>query len=349
MEPQKSELEALDNSAKLLKFAAENIKDPKDLPEATVATIATAWQRRSDGSWDADISTKFWQAYATLATLIKPVSLDSLTATAKQVTVRKWLWFGPESQVSIAHRSARRYLALLLMLLVISSVLGFMSSTVLNLSTQIQKLMEGSNSIANEVSEQIDSLLPGFGNDKPLDTATDDKDQRRISILRNRLQALYYYMDRLFETAVVLSNVSLLGSYSYEKGDLSWAPTLSVAKSSLQSYYVTRRDVTEKQQEAVIRANMIAGYVLPIILGAMGACAYVVRLISEQIKDTTYLPSSPIRHLVRIVLGALAGVAIGYGGVVTGTTPTGAALSFIAGYAIEPVFATFDSIAQKFR
>jgi hypothetical protein len=45
----------------------------------------------------------------------------------------------------------------------------------------------------------------------------------------------------------------------------------------------------------------------------------------------------------------LAGVAIGYGGVVTGTTPTGAALSFIAGYAIEPVFATFDSIAQKFR
>jgi hypothetical protein len=72
-------------------------------------------------------------------------------------------------------------------------------------------------------------------------------------------------------------------------------------------------------------------------------------LISEQIKDTTYLPSSPIRHLVRIVLGALAGVAIGYGGVVTGTTPTGAALSFIAGYAIEPVFATFDSIAQKFR
>lgn len=40
MQPQTSELDALRDSAVLLKFAAENIKDEKDLPQATVSTIA---------------------------------------------------------------------------------------------------------------------------------------------------------------------------------------------------------------------------------------------------------------------------------------------------------------------
>jgi hypothetical protein len=50
-----------------------------------------------------------------------------------------------------------------------------------------------------------------------------------------------------------------------------------------------------------------------------------------------------------VFLGALAGVAIGLGGIVANTGLTAAALSFIAGYAIEPVFSTLDGIAEKFR
>jgi uncharacterized membrane protein len=81
----------------------------------------------------------------------------------------------------------------------------------------------------------------------------------------------------------------------------------------------------------------------------MGACAYVIRLISDQIKDSTFSTTAPTRHLVRVALGGLAGVVIGFGGVASAGSLSPSALAFIAGYAVEPVFATFDSIAAKFR
>jgi hypothetical protein len=50
-----------------------------------------------------------------------------------------------------------------------------------------------------------------------------------------------------------------------------------------------------------------------------------------------------------IVLGGLPGVVNGYGGVANAVGLSPAALAFIAGYAVEPVFSTLDGIAAKFR
>ena len=88
---------------------------------------------------------------------------------------------------------------------------------------------------------------------------------------------------------------------------------------------------------------------VPLLLGAIGACTYVLRLMSQQIADTTFSSTSPIRHFVRVALGALAGVAIGLGGFAPENGLSAAALAFLAGYAVEPVFATLDAFAAKFR
>jgi hypothetical protein len=88
---------------------------------------------------------------------------------------------------------------------------------------------------------------------------------------------------------------------------------------------------------------------VPLLLGAVGAATYVVRLTSEQIKDSTFASSSPIRHVVRIALGSLVGLVVGLGVFNNELNLSSAALAFVAGYAIEPVFATFDGIAEKFR
>jgi uncharacterized membrane protein len=86
-----------------------------------------------------------------------------------------------------------------------------------------------------------------------------------------------------------------------------------------------------------------------LFLGIVGASTYVTRLISDQIEQTTFSSTSPVRHLVRVALGALAGVIVGFGWLASGISASPQALAFIAGYAVEPVFATFDSIAEKFR
>jgi hypothetical protein len=81
---------------------------------------------------------------------------------------------------------------------------------------------------------------------------------------------------------------------------------------NVRSYYLERRSVTAAQQLVYVLNNLYTALV-PLLLGAIGACTYVLRLMSQQIADTTFSSTSPIRHFVRVALGALAGVAIGLG------------------------------------
>ena len=134
----------------------------------------------------------------------------------------------------------------------------------------------------------------------------------------------------------------------YDQGDLSELPNLKDCYDNIQYYYETRRDVSE-QQQLVFLLNGIYMALVPMLLGAIGACTYVLRRISDQIRDTTFSTTSPVRHSVRVLIGALAGVAVGLGGIVTSSGLSAAALAFISGYAVEPVFATLDNIAEKFR
>lgn len=234
----------------------------------------------------------------------------------------------------------------MLMLLGLSLPCGFVTSTATSLSSEIQKLNNESSLTAAEIRKQIDDLWSTFGADGELDVPKNEETRHKVSLLRNRLQTFITCWIRCSKKQLL--SVVTFQSYSYEPGSLTPVPKLSTAQEDLRIYYLSRRDVTQVQQKALIRSSILTGYILPVLLGAMGSCAYVIRLISDQIKDTTFSSSSPIRHIVRVALGALARVVIGYSGLVAGSL-SGAALSFIAGYAVEPVFATFDSIAQKFR
>ena len=135
----------------------------------------------------------------------------------------------------------------------------------------------------------------------------------------------------------------------FEQGNLKPVNNIQELREAVRNYYDVRRYVASYVLKESISIGVISSSILPIILGLMGACAYVIRLISDQIKDTTFSTTSPIRHLVRVALGGLAGVVIGFVGVANVGSLSPSALAFIAGYAVEPVFATFDSIAEKFR
>jgi hypothetical protein len=131
-------------------------------------------------------------------------------------------------------------------------------------------------------------------------------------------------------------------------GDLSRLPVLDNGFDNVRNYYRTRRQVREAQQKVAL-LNGIYNALVPLLLGAVGAGTYVLRLTSEQIKDSTFASSSPIRHVVRIALGSLAGLIVGLGGFNNELNLSSVALSFLAGYAVEPVFSTLDGIAEKFR
>jgi hypothetical protein len=102
------------------------------------------------------------------------------------------------------------------------------------------------------------------------------------------------------------------------------------------------------------KANLIVGifgaYILPVSFGMIGAVAYVIRSISDQIKNSTFATNSPVRHFMRAGLGAMAGLVVGLFSDLSSTLSLSPlAVAFLAGYGVEAVFSMFDGIIGRFK
>jgi hypothetical protein len=92
---------------------------------------------------------------------------------------------------------------------------------------------------------------------------------------------------------------------------------------------------------------------LPMLLGLLGSHAFVIRKMTSDITAMTFAKASTLRHITRLALGALAGIASGWllppETVSTQLKNTPAwVLAFVAGYGIELVFAFLDKIIGAF-
>ena len=100
---------------------------------------------------------------------------------------------------------------------------------------------------------------------------------------------------------------------------------------------------------ALRRLNVI---VLPMLLGLLGAYAYVLRTVDREIRERSFAENSALHHVVRLSLGALAGIAVGWFlkpeqiGLLSSVPAW--VMAFVAGYGIELLFAFLDRIVAAF-
>lgn len=341
-----NEAQALATAEMLLRFAAENAKE---LPRETVATICSALDAQAANAWNEQIATEFWCAFNALCELIRPATVDTLTTNFIAVPPPRWaFWVRNPKPITLSRRTAQRYLILLMVLLALSVVLGFVVSTATRLHKESQSLSQEADKLKEQMSEQL-ATLERQGVE---DFAAARSEEQRLAVARltGLLSQQRYLLDQTLQKNAMMSRLLVFGAYSgVEPVSLQAPRSVGEVRSAIRAYESERRAVAANSLSAQVLMDIVATTVLPIVLGLMGACAYVVRLISEQIKDTTFSASSPIRHFVRVALGGLAGVVVGFGGLVTEVGLSSSALAFLAGYAVEPVFSTFDGIAEKFR
>ena len=106
--------------------------------------------------------------------------------------------------------------------------------------------------------------------------------------------------------------------------------------------------------------------VLPLLLGLLGAFAFVIRSMTAEIVSRSFRNGTAIHHITRLSLGALAGIASSWlfgSDTVSSELVNSAAtvlkpiqlknvpiwvLAFVAGYGIELVFAFMDRIIGAF-
>ena len=102
--------------------------------------------------------------------------------------------------------------------------------------------------------------------------------------------------------------------------------------------------------------NAVSGYVLPVLMGLLGSMTYVLRRYLRSVSNRLLNPSDLREYIVRLVLGTVFGVAIGFftsasgnASVAVPVSSLGApALAFIAGYGVESVFRMLDGLAEQF-
>ena len=356
-----SELAALNESGPLLRFAAERVKDLNpDLPLA----IAQARQAAASDQWSPDISQRFWNAFAKLCDLIQPVTMDTLEAAQRILPASPLLRPFGAGERSIAERSSGRYLLLLFVLLGLILPIQLYVWTCTNLSKKIDDLIAGQKTQYSTLAQEYNRLNVETRN-VPADKWSKEQ-QERADKVTDGATSLQETTDRINAEADLLKSISTAeGLYGATPNSVTptpipqaaapaaagdskqWFENFQGATTQMNS---TQSRVVGVQEEANLIVGVLGAYILPILFGSIGAVAYIIRTISEQIRASTFSSSSPSRHIMRAALGAMAGLVVGlFSDLSTKLSLPPLAVAFLAGYGVEAVFSMFDGFIAKFK
>jgi hypothetical protein len=171
------------------------------------------------------------------------------------------------------------------------------------------------------------------------------------------LSGLSPYSAQIFEKS--LRPEKLSGLSGKEISDLVNAQTCEMNPEYVPGEYrriagaVNSADLAARyaHEVATFLSSLLIAYILPVLLGTMGAIAFVLRQISRQVRSTSFSKTSPALHWTRMIMGALSGLVVGF---FSGEIPAAGslpplALAFLAGYGVEALFLVFDDIIGRFR
>jgi hypothetical protein len=349
-----SELAALNATGPLLRFAAERVKNLNaDLPLA----IAQAREAAETDQWSPEISQRFWDAFAKLCDQVQPVTMDTLETAQHMVPPSSFLKLFGSGERSIAQRSSGRYLLLLFVLLGLILPIQLYVWTCTNLSKKIDDLVAGQRTQYSTLAQEYSRLNVETRN-IPTDKWSREQ-QERADRVTDAAAAVQATTDRIIAEAELLKSIST-GSALYTSTETApaaapapigdnkqWFENFQGTTTQMNS---TQSRVVGVQEEANLIVGVLGAYILPILFGSIGAVAYIIRTISEQIRGSTFSSSSPTRHIMRTALGAMAGLVVGlFSDLSTKLSLPPLAVAFLAGYGVEALFSMFDNFIAKFK
>jgi len=124
-------------------------------------------------------------------------------------------------------------------------------------------------------------------------------------------------------------------------------------------FFYVAADPASELENTIIRSKLemlllfFSGYLLPMLYGLIGACAFVLRKLSDEIDKLTYAHDARVRYTLRLNIGVLTGLAVGWflkpgAGDPFLTSLSPLALAFVAGYGSDLFFLCLDKIVNAF-
>ena len=274
----------------------------------------------------ADTKTNFFAAYSELAKLAAPVSAESLRACSDDCGTpwKRWPWSIPR-RISQAERAVLRHhtwASLALALLLIVQIYWLIGAT-----------------LVSGIKRQ-DVHAP----DQPAATSQ----ASAAPAPTNSEQAVP--SDPVEEKTRENTHVWLLSCWG-----IFWRWIPVAYRHFFPDDKVTSNHFWELYIGTKFVLQILQTYVLPLLYGWVGAMAFVLRSLIVTVKKKSFRVELNVEYRLRVYLGLLAGLVIGWflsskGDArqvgVADLTP--AAVSFLAGYSVEIMFATMDRIVSGF-
>ncbi len=337
--------DAVTNSEIILAFASES---GTDVDVETISNIVHAKEMEMENKWTNEGEINFWIAYKSAAQLIKPVSIDSIKAS-EESKIKSPNWndrlFKRRKRKSIVHNAVLRYSSLILLLMVSLLMLQIYAVIGSNLLFTIEKGNINMKGGEHRLSQLI--------------LITENNNENRSAILEKSNIEI-----NLQETTKeVNSSIELLLSWmrifdfiftdETKKMEADIEPAMLEIDADIDFDAMNQDFTIDKNimviQEARSLIQVISLYILPLLYGLLGGFVFVLRNIFNEIKNVTYTKASNLKYGLRILLGALGGLAVGlfWGDIEKQNlnfmeSLTTGLVAFLAGYSIEFVFRLVD-------
>lgn len=313
-----------------------------DISEDLVKTVVDSKFMSRQKKWNPEIEVKFRMAYKELTKIIKPVTVDSLISSRPKPlsgngAFEKMLSFvGKKERNAFSHISARGYTIgtiITMVCLLFIQIYFYIGSTRLANITECEKEIETKESRLNEL------LLVKEVNDDNM-------------AVNNEYERVFSNILELDEKRK--SNIEMLRPWTKRVRAVTFTGQMKTDSISLSSKDFDKAN-TAIVQEAKSYVWIIGIYILPLLYGVIGGFTFVLREINEEIKNMTFSDGSNVKYLLRILLGAIAGLSVGlFWGDIEHAQKLGLSslspmlLAFIGGYCVEYLLQFIEKVANMF-
>ena len=353
-------LDAFEGVNQLVLFACRNALIPKDLDEVKFSQILGRISDARDIYLKGDLShekaVQFYNDYRALTLAFMPVSITSIRDTTNLVKrmPRRYIFWG--DHVSRASATVRRFsiCSIFALIALLYGQIIWVAGT--SITTNIKALTDTASTTEKAPRAKIPPAAAGV----VVDVDKDNKVAQDAQASGEGTESVPPVEQQLNREKQIKSFLSMLNGWA------GWTWGMDPVSPNKQDEKDKKDDSTQIHNSILFANSIIAldiykTYALPLLYGLMGACCYMLRRLIVEIRERTFRSDAEISYWLRLYLGMLAGLAIGWflrPEIKPGATDTSQfysllsmtplALSFIAGYSVELLFSAMDRLVDAF-
>jgi hypothetical protein len=304
-------------------------RDGQPVTPEVLQGITDARERLEDHTLTGEAAAVFLKNYRELAAAAFPVTVASLrdSTVEQKGALPWWLIFGRKVRcipASVASYTHWAFAGVALFLLILTQSYYIVGTNLIQLLPEYRMLVEQEQAILKGVE-------PKFETSGQSQTSPENRFSKLVEADRKMLCRW-----------------------------LSWCPLIAMPTSNKTGTTVNpsvSTDAAQGDTDAIVVKSrqvlaVLQGYLLPLLYGWIGATAYVVRSLAREARERLYRRENDTAYTLRIFLGSLAGLAIGWflkPEDVSGFNAISPfALAFAAGYSVDLLFTLLDKIVNAF-